>query len=152
MQRNRDLNGPESPAKRRYRKSQQPRWWRTRKDPFALVTDEIDERLSRTPNASAKDILGELQQRYPGVFLDNLLRTLQRRVKVWRLAQVSVDAQNRDEEIRLNRDTARWQDREPCQAIPRKSSTVVEEERCIAECEIGPIAVDWSVRIALSRS
>ena len=93
-------------AKRRYRKSQQPRWWRTRKDPFALVTDEIDERLSRTPNASAKDILCELQQRYPDVFLDNLLRTLQRRVKVWRLAQVSVDAQNRDEEIRLNRDTA----------------------------------------------
>ena len=93
-------------AKRRHRKSQQPRWWRTRKDPLALVTDEIDERLSRTPNASAKDILHELQQRYPGVFLVNLLRTLQRRVKVWRLAQVSVDAQNQDEKIRPNRDTA----------------------------------------------
>lgn len=71
-----------------------------------LVSEEIEERLSRAPNASVKEILGELQQRYPGVFADNQLRTLQRRVKAWRLEQVSVQVGDREEHVMLSNGSA----------------------------------------------
>lgn len=89
-------------TKRKYKKSEIPRWWRTRQDPFALVWDELLERMTRAPSASAKELLRELQQKYPGVFPDNQLRTLQRRVKTWRLQQVSMQADYREEEMAIS--------------------------------------------------
>jgi len=74
-------------AKRRYRRTQrvdEPRWWRTRPDPFAAVWDEVAACLAASPERTAKAIFVALQQRYPGQFPDVQLRTLQRRVQVWR--------------------------------------------------------------------
>ncbi len=72
---------------RRYRRTtrqQGPRWWRTRPDPFAAVWDEVGAWLAAAPERTAKSLFVALQQRYPGRFPDVQLRTLQRRVQVWR--------------------------------------------------------------------
>ena len=58
--------------------------WRTRKDPFASVWAELEEKLGNNPGLQAKTLFDDLQRRYPGRFADGQLRTLQRRVKVWR--------------------------------------------------------------------
>jgi len=58
--------------------------WRTRKDPFAKVWTELEEKLGNNPGLQAKTLFEDLQRRYPGEFADGQLRTLQRRVKVWR--------------------------------------------------------------------
>ena len=64
--------------------SAKPRHWRTRRDPFAQVWDEVSDELSREPELQALTLLEWLQERYPGAYPDHLLRTLQRRVKAWR--------------------------------------------------------------------
>ncbi len=69
---------------RRTKRQQGPRWWRTRPDPFAAVWDEVAAWLAAHPERTAKSIFVALQQRYPGQFPDVQLRTLQRRVQVWR--------------------------------------------------------------------
>lgn len=58
--------------------------WRTRKDPFLDVWDEIRAKLELNPGLEAKTLFEDLQRRYPGEFADGQLRTLQRRIKVWR--------------------------------------------------------------------
>ena len=58
--------------------------WRTRTDPFEEVWDELLEKLKPFPGLEAKTLFDFLQQEYPGRFADGQLRTLQRRVKVWR--------------------------------------------------------------------
>src|SRR5262245_10111894 len=63
------------------------RWWRTRKDPFADVWDEIVvPRLERDPDGEleSKTILEVLKEKKRGEFTDAHLRTLQRRVRDWR--------------------------------------------------------------------
>ena len=40
--------------------------------------------LSANPGFEAKTLFEDLQRRYPGRFSDGQLRTLQRRIKVWR--------------------------------------------------------------------
>jgi len=73
--------------KRKYRRTKKtkiPRCWRTRKDPFEHVWDEICKWLENNPERTAKSLLLELQERYPGQYNDNQLRTLQRRVQNWR--------------------------------------------------------------------
>jgi hypothetical protein len=73
--------------RRRYRrtpKSLGPRTYRTRPDAFAAVWKEIAAWLEEQPERTAKSVFQDLQQRYPGQFPDVQLRTLQRRVKVWR--------------------------------------------------------------------
>ena len=70
------------------RKSGQPRWWKTRADPFELVWDELEARLNGAPETTARVLLSEAQRRFPGIFPDALLRTLQRRVTAWRRLQV----------------------------------------------------------------
>ena len=60
------------------------RTWRTRKDPFEGVWEEIEEFLESDANFEAKTLFEYLQREYPGRFQDGQLRTLQRRVKVWR--------------------------------------------------------------------
>ena len=61
--------------------------WRTRQDPFEEVWDEIEIILETIPGLEAKTIFEDLQRRNPGNYPDGQLRTLQRRVKVWRATQ-----------------------------------------------------------------
>lgn len=64
----------------------QPRW-RTRTDPFAEVWEEVERLLEINPGLEAKTVFEYLQRRQPGRFQDGQLRTLQRRVKVWRATE-----------------------------------------------------------------
>lgn len=66
------------------RAEQPPRSWRTHPDAFAAVWDEVRVLLEVNPGLQAKTLFQELQRRYPGRFPDGQLRTLQRKVKVWR--------------------------------------------------------------------
>jgi len=54
--------------------------WRTRKDPFAKVWGELEDKLGNNPGLQAKTLFDDLQRRYPGEFAAGQLRTLQRRV------------------------------------------------------------------------
>jgi hypothetical protein len=58
--------------------------WRTREDPFADVWPELKEKLEINAGLEAKTLFDYLQRTYPGRFSDGQLRTLQRRLKVWR--------------------------------------------------------------------
>ena len=60
------------------------RHWRNRKDPFEDDWEEITEFLQESPGLQAKTLFEYLQRTYPGRYQDGQLRTLQRRVKVWR--------------------------------------------------------------------
>jgi hypothetical protein len=60
------------------------RTWRTRVDPFAEVWPTIEHWLVDSPDASAKELFLRLQAFAPERFDPGQLRTLQRRVKVWR--------------------------------------------------------------------
>jgi hypothetical protein len=62
----------------------EPRDWRTREDPFIEVWPEAEALIKEEPNLEALTVFQELQRRYPGKFQDGQLRTLQRRVRVWR--------------------------------------------------------------------
>jgi hypothetical protein len=61
-----------------------PRTWRTRLDPVAAVWPQLQAELERAPGLQAQTLLAWLQERYPGQFGNELLRTLQRRVRQWR--------------------------------------------------------------------
>ncbi len=61
-----------------------PRDWRTREDPFSDVWPEIEVLIKEAPDLQALTIFQELQRRYPEKFQDGQLRTLQRRIRVWR--------------------------------------------------------------------
>ena len=71
------------------RPTSQQRWWRTRADPFADVWSEAKLQLEQRADLSAKTLLASLQKQYPGQFNDGQLRTLQRRVRAWRMAYIS---------------------------------------------------------------
>ena len=80
-----------------------PRWWRTRPDPFAAVWTEIEQWLTDAPERTAKSVFHELQQRTPDQYPDSQLRTLQRRVKTWRVGIVlAFDEAWLDEDVRAN--------------------------------------------------
>ena len=66
--------------------SQRPkRSWRTREDPLGLVWDnEVVPLLKTDAHLNAVTLLEELQRRYPGHWDNSVLRTLQRRVRLWR--------------------------------------------------------------------
>ncbi len=61
--------------------------WRTREDPFEDVWHEIKSILEINPGLEAKTIFEDFQRRNPGRFADGQLRTLQRRIKVWRASE-----------------------------------------------------------------
>ena len=71
------------------------RTWRTRKDPFENVWDEIRLRLELIPEMTAKDTIGWLMQKYPGQYNVGQIRTLQRRFSEWRQEQLSQEARLR---------------------------------------------------------
>jgi len=58
--------------------------WRTREDLFADVWAEVKKKLEINPGLEAKTLFQDLQRHYPGRYADGQLRTLQRRVKIWR--------------------------------------------------------------------
>lgn len=64
--------------------SQAPHTWRTHEDAFEAVWEEVAALLKVNAGLQAKTLFADLQRRYPGRFADGQLRTLQRRVKVWR--------------------------------------------------------------------
>ncbi len=60
------------------------RSWRTRPDPLEGIWErELMPMLERTPALTAITLLEYLQSQYPTDYPDNVLRTLQRRVKQW---------------------------------------------------------------------
>jgi hypothetical protein len=62
-----------------------PHSWRTRPDPFAsLWSTEIEPLLADNPGLEAKALFENLQERYPGIYGEGQLRTLQRRFRHWR--------------------------------------------------------------------
>ena len=65
----------------------QPRTYRTRPDPFAGVWEELRGFLEESPGLEAKTLFDYLQAKYPGIFQDGQLRTLQRKVKAWRATE-----------------------------------------------------------------
>lgn len=66
--------------------SQRPqRSWRTREDPLSAVWDsEVIPLLQTDARLNAVTLLEELQRRYPGQWDTGVLRTLQRRIRLWR--------------------------------------------------------------------
>jgi Mu transposase, C-terminal domain len=61
--------------------------WRTREDPFEDVWDDIKSMLDCNPGLEAKTIFEYLQRKCSGEFADGQLRTLQRRIKIWRAVE-----------------------------------------------------------------
>jgi len=62
-------------------------FWRTREDPFDDFWAGVEEHLEINSGLEAKTLFEDLQRRYPGRLGDGQLRTLQRRVKIWRALQ-----------------------------------------------------------------
>jgi|TARA_B100002003_G_scaffold52320_1_gene47526 hypothetical protein len=58
--------------------------WRTRKDPFEEVWEGVKVYLESNPGLESKTLFDYLQREHPGKFSDGQLRSLQRRIKVWR--------------------------------------------------------------------
>src|SRR5210317_1342603 len=65
----------------------QPHTWRTREDPFEDDWPWIQAQLEINTGLEAKTLFEALQRDYPGQYQDGQLRTLQRRVKIWRATQ-----------------------------------------------------------------
>ncbi|MGH9474674.1 MAG: hypothetical protein ACRD1M_18245, partial [Terriglobales bacterium] len=52
--------------------------------PFAAVTTELRAWFEAEPWQTGRELLEKLQARHPGVYPSGQLRTLQRRLKIWR--------------------------------------------------------------------
>src|ERR1019366_7310078 len=60
---------------------------RTRPDPFLDVWDDVQKLFEDNAGLEAKTVFEFLQRQNPGRFQDGQVRTLQRRVKVWRATE-----------------------------------------------------------------
>lgn len=76
--------------------NKRPRDWKTRKDHFEQVWDELKLKLELNPEVTAKSLLDGLIIKYPAEYKPCHLRTLQRRVLHWRRSQF-------DQEVRLRK-------------------------------------------------
>ncbi len=65
-----------------------PKRGRRRPDPLEKVTDQLRTWFDAEPWVTSRQLLEQLQEEHPGLYPDNLLRTLQRRVKIWRQERV----------------------------------------------------------------
>jgi hypothetical protein len=63
------------------------RHWRTREDPFGEVWGAVQRQVQESPRLEAKTLFEWLQREYPGQFNDGQIRTLQRRIKLWRATE-----------------------------------------------------------------
>ncbi len=76
----------ETETRRKYRQTRKPRkpgkqhTWRTRKDPFETVIEEIKTQFQRNKNITAKQLLTVLKKKSPEDFSDAQRRTLMRRL------------------------------------------------------------------------
>jgi transposase len=61
--------------------------WRTREDPFEQYWAWCGRHLELNPGLQAKTLFEALQREHPGRFQDGQLRTLQRRLKLWRATE-----------------------------------------------------------------
>jgi hypothetical protein len=67
------------------KKTNGPRWWQTRVNPFAEAWPVIEGWLSAEPSTSANELMDRLAAMVPEVYGSKAqLRTLQRRVREWR--------------------------------------------------------------------
>ena len=57
---------------------------RRRPDPLAAATDELRAWFDADPVSTGRQLLERLQETYPECYPDGLVRTVQRRLKVWR--------------------------------------------------------------------
>ena len=57
---------------------------RRRPDPLAAVTDDLRVRFNADPASTGRRLLERLQATHPGCYPDGLMRTVQRRLKIWR--------------------------------------------------------------------
>ena len=74
--------------RRKYRRSEKfkgPRTYRTRRDPFETVWDEVCQWLVVQPERTGRSVFDELRQRYPSQFADGKLR---RHIQLWRARTV----------------------------------------------------------------
>lgn len=62
---------------------------RRRPDPLIEVTEQLKRWFEDEPWRSGSDLLEKLQAEQPGDYPDTLLRTVQRRLKIWRSEQAS---------------------------------------------------------------
>jgi hypothetical protein len=62
-----------------------PRHWRTRSDPFQTAWAQVCEWLEEDPDLTGLELFERLQRQSPGRYPDCQLRTLQRRLKHWRM-------------------------------------------------------------------
>lgn len=60
---------------------------RRRPDPLVAVTEDLRIWFDQEPWRTGRELLERLQAEHPGAYPDALLRTLQRRLKVWRSEQ-----------------------------------------------------------------
>ena len=61
-----------------------PKRERRRPDPLVKVTEQLHAWFEAEPWRTSRHLLGRLQAAHPGEYPDSLLRTVQRRVKIWR--------------------------------------------------------------------
>lgn len=64
--------------------SKPERTWRTRKNPFEAVWDQVCSMLEINAGLEAKTLFEWLQREYPGEYSDGQVRSFQRHVKQWR--------------------------------------------------------------------
>ena len=57
---------------------------RRRPDPLAEITDNLKAWFDEEPSQTARELLCKLQVAHPDTYSDALLRTVQRRLKIWR--------------------------------------------------------------------
>ena len=57
---------------------------RRRPDPLAKVTHDLKAWFDEDPSQTGRELLGRLQAAHPDDYPDGLIRTVQRRVKIWR--------------------------------------------------------------------
>ncbi len=68
-------------------RAESTRTWRTRKDPFEGVWEQIKSFLRNNSGIEAKTLFEYLQRENPGCFQDGQLRTFQRKIKHWRATE-----------------------------------------------------------------
>lgn len=73
--------GPPAPSRRSSE--------RRRPDPLPAVAAELEEWFEAEPWRTSRELLESLQVKYPGVYPDGLIRTVQRRMKIWRSTQAN---------------------------------------------------------------
>ncbi len=84
-----DVPRPNTRRYRRTKKTRAPRTWRTQKDPFETVWEQLKIKLEINPAQTAKILMDELILSQPDLFHIEQLRTLQRRIANWRRTELN---------------------------------------------------------------